>query len=461
MAYDDYIYGAAQANGVDPQLMSRISQIESSGNPAARTGSYKGLFQLSDEEFKKHGNGGDIYNAADNSLAAGAKLSSEIKAFNTRYGRDPTATEIYLTHQQGQGGFDSHNANPDKPAWQNMASTAEGHQKGEAWAKKAIWGNVPDDIKAQFPGGVDSLTSQQFMDLWRSKVEGGALTPAPQERKQPMPYEDQQPALAPAAALGGPGALFGGNSQEFFNRMANGFAMGRDDPSLGVAAMARAGKSQDEFSIHEGKDGSLWRLNKRTGGLSQVQPTGARPTTPGQKKVDEDYAKDYSDWTQGGYAESQKALGQLGEAHQALSANKGLTGPVVGNLPDTILGQVSPDSVKVRDQIYDTAQRSMKSILGAQFTQKEGEGILKRAFNPVLSDEENARRVGALMTSLQEAAVAKHEAAKHFQEHGTLANYKGRLPSDAFGSGAGSGTKSTDSAAPAAGKRPPLSSFAR
>jgi hypothetical protein len=125
-------------------------------------------------EFKAHGGQGDIYAPEPNVAAAANKIASESKAFQARYGRAPTPTEIYMIHQQGEGGAAAHFASPDKPAWQNMYSTAEGREKGPGWAKKAIWGNIPDDLKARF-GSVDNVTSADFTALWKSKVEGGEL----------------------------------------------------------------------------------------------------------------------------------------------------------------------------------------------------------------------------------------------------------------------------------------------
>lgn len=198
---------AAAANGLDPAMMRRFAQIESGGSPGAATGSYKGLFQMSDAEFAKYG-GGNIWSAEDNANAAARKIKAEAAAFKAKYGRDPTATDLYMQHQQGVAGYAAHLANPNAPAWQNMLSTGEGQQKGEAWAKAAIWGNVPSDIKAQFPGGVDTVTSAQFVALWKRKVDGyanatiasGALTPeqaaAVQEtaRRQTAAQEQQRAA---------------------------------------------------------------------------------------------------------------------------------------------------------------------------------------------------------------------------------------------------------------------------
>lgn len=173
------ITGASQRFGVDPNLLRTFARIESGGRPNARTGSYKGLFQLSNSEFGKYG-GGNIYDPVANSNAAAQKLAGEAQGFKAKYGREPQPSDLYMIHQQGAGGYGAHVANPSAPAWQNMASTAEGRQKGAGWARQAIWGNVPSDVRAQYPGGVDSLTSQQFLDLWAQKVArmGGSNAPA-------------------------------------------------------------------------------------------------------------------------------------------------------------------------------------------------------------------------------------------------------------------------------------------
>ena len=51
-----------------------------------------------------------------------------------------------------------------------MYLTGEGQAKGEAWARKAIWGNVPSDLKNKFEGGVEALTSGQFIALWTERI---------------------------------------------------------------------------------------------------------------------------------------------------------------------------------------------------------------------------------------------------------------------------------------------------
>jgi hypothetical protein len=211
--FTDLIEKHAKRVGIDPAWMRRIMQIESGGNSSNRTGSYKGLFQLSDQEFKNHGGGNNIYDPEQNTMAAANKLAKEKLAFSQKYGRDPTLKDLYMIHQQGEAGYAAHMKNPDQPAWKSMLSTGEGRQRGEAWAKKAIWGNIPDNLKAKY-GSVENVTSRQFTeDVWGGKMEGSAQARAGggdykakwhRSRTGEEPVEPQaEPEKKPKTLLGG------------------------------------------------------------------------------------------------------------------------------------------------------------------------------------------------------------------------------------------------------------------
>lgn len=172
-AYAPLLDNVAADTGVDPDYLARIMKIESGGDPNNRTGSYRGLFQLSPSEFAKYGGTGNIYDPEQNARAAANKTAAEAQAFQEKFGRAPTSTDLYMTHQQGEGGYAQHIAAPDAPAWQNMYATAEGQQKGPGWAKQAIWGNIPDNLKPRF-GSVNNVTSQDLIDIYARKLGYGA-----------------------------------------------------------------------------------------------------------------------------------------------------------------------------------------------------------------------------------------------------------------------------------------------
>jgi hypothetical protein len=172
-AYAPLLDNIAAESGVDADYLARIMKIESGGDPNNRTGSYRGLFQLSPSEFAKYGGTGNIYDPEQNARAAANKTAAEAQNFQAKFGRLPTSTDLYMTHQQGEGGYANHIAAPDAPAWQNMYATAEGRQKGPDWAKRAIWGNIPDSLKPNF-GSVNNVTSQDLIDIYARKLGYGA-----------------------------------------------------------------------------------------------------------------------------------------------------------------------------------------------------------------------------------------------------------------------------------------------
>jgi hypothetical protein len=162
------IDSAAKESGLDPRMMHAIARIESSYNSNTVTGSYKGLFQLSEEEFRKNGGQGSIFDPTENARAAAKKLVIERKELSAKLGRPISDAELYMAHQQGVGGATQHLTHPERPAWESMYATGEGQRKGEAWAKRAIWGNLPPAAKAKF-GSVENVKSGDFTEWWRQR----------------------------------------------------------------------------------------------------------------------------------------------------------------------------------------------------------------------------------------------------------------------------------------------------
>ena len=159
---------AAELYGVDLAMMNSIARIESGFNPRARTGSYKGLFQVSDYEFAKYGDG-NIYDARDNARAAAHMFLVQAEKFEWALGHFPDYAERYMVHQQGIQGAIEHYTHPKRAAWQSMCATEEGMRKGEQWCKRAIWGNLLPEWKQAF-GSVDKISSDDFVTLWTGRV---------------------------------------------------------------------------------------------------------------------------------------------------------------------------------------------------------------------------------------------------------------------------------------------------
>jgi hypothetical protein len=159
---------ASDAFGLDFNFMTAVAKIESDFDTKQRTGSYIGLFQLSNTEFRNFGSG-DILNARHNAIAAAYKFTTEAILFELSTHKEPTLSDIYLIHQQGVQGAAEHVSHPDWIAWKSMCATDEGRQKGEKWCKRAIWANTLPEIKHVWKS-VDNLTSGAFVKMWQDRV---------------------------------------------------------------------------------------------------------------------------------------------------------------------------------------------------------------------------------------------------------------------------------------------------
>ncbi|MFO1110093.1 MAG: transglycosylase [Bradyrhizobium sp.] len=159
---------ASDAFGLDFNFMKAVAKIESNFDPNQRTGSYIGLFQLSEYEFGKFG-AGQIRNPRDNAVAAAYKVITEGILFEWVTHRKPDLSDLYLIHQQGWEGAAEHISRPDRTAWKSMCATSEGREKGEKWCRRAIWGNTLPVLKKAWKS-VDNVTSEAFVGMWRARV---------------------------------------------------------------------------------------------------------------------------------------------------------------------------------------------------------------------------------------------------------------------------------------------------
>jgi hypothetical protein len=160
---------ASAAFGLDFNFMKTVAKIESDFDPKQRTGSYVGLFQLSNYEFGRYGSG-DILDPRDNAIAAAYKFKTAAILFELETHKKATLGDLYLIHQQGTQGAEQHIGHPDRLAWKSMCATDEGKEKGESWCKRAIWENTLPEIKRVWKS-VDNLTSGAFVQMWQQRIE--------------------------------------------------------------------------------------------------------------------------------------------------------------------------------------------------------------------------------------------------------------------------------------------------
>jgi hypothetical protein len=156
---------------------------------------------------------------------------------------------------------------------------------------------------------------------------------------------------------------------------------------------------------------------------------GGDKLTPGQESIDKKFADDYVAWRGGGGQDMTAQIAQLKPVIQALEAGQPITGIRVAVQPDLLLAITNPKALQSREQVEEVVQRNLRAVLGAQFTEKEGERLIARAYNPKLGPEENAKRLRRLFLQMSTAAEQKQSMVEYFDQNGTLRGFGGKMPS--------------------------------
>ncbi len=180
------------------------------------------------------------------------------------------------------------------------------------------------------------------------------------------------------------------------------------------------------------------RVNKIQSKLDTLQATAkqeqAVQLTPGQKKVDQLFAKTFVKQITGESVSAEQRVGKVKESEEEI---RELTkvGPIQkfalrasSVLPDVVRGLITPKTKGVEQDVRSNVTQLLRATLGAQFTQKEGERIFSQTFDPSLPPEVNLKRVERLRKVLAGQAQLIEDAAAYFRQNGTLKGYTGQLP---------------------------------
>jgi hypothetical protein len=184
------------------------------------------------------------------------------------------------------------------------------------------------------------------------------------------------------------------------------------DAAIAGKAAARRQAEMDEFTRQKNKQ----ELEKGS-------------YTLGQKKVDEEYAKKYEEWTSTGLSNATKNLAKLQNARTILEkyANSEkfnlISGNVAGRAPEILRTE---ESRELEQNIKSIAQESLKAILGTQFTDNEGQRIMKDAYDPTLSAAANLRKLDSTLKELHERFENQESKRRYFEENnrGTIRGWK-------------------------------------
>ena len=159
----------------------------------------------------------------------------------------------------------------------------------------------------------------------------------------------------------------------------------------------------------------LIAMTKQPANVVNVNQGGTLDNTPFMKDLQKESTKFLN--------ESSNLVGNINsleDALKTLETSPDITGVLPGLVQnvggDAFLKLVLPQTANAKAQIESVVQESLKSILGAQFTEKEGERILQRVFDPAVSPQENAKRLKTVLDKLKLGFSTKRRYFEAFSQ---------------------------------------------
>tara|TARA_R110002153_G_scaffold177494_1_gene330708 strand:+ start:43 stop:1299 length:1257 start_codon:yes stop_codon:yes gene_type:complete len=155
---------------------------------------------------------------------------------------------------------------------------------------------------------------------------------------------------------------------------------------------------------------------------------GLTVLTAGQINSDKEFGTWYTkEWlvkgggsTEGTYIESLAGVRNvLAEAEKTGESITSVGQGILSKYP-ILQAYFNEEGAIAQDRVAGVAQLSLKAILGGQFSEREGELLIQRAFNPSLPEAENIERLTQLINRIQMAESYKKQITAHWEKNGTL-----------------------------------------
>ena len=147
---------------------------------------------------------------------------------------------------------------------------------------------------------------------------------------------------------------------------------------------------------------------------------------PGLKALDETFAKTLDGTSATQLSAARQDAASVASVLEKLEAGEKLTGPLIGSIPEELRALIYPKSTQAQQLVEQVVQKNLRAILGGQFAQKEGEQLVRRAYNPKLTPQQNAARLRSLLLTLDAAAQSKQAQTDYFLNNNySLRGYTG------------------------------------
>ena len=163
---------------------------------------------------------------------------------------------------------------------------------------------------------------------------------------------------------------------------------------------------------------------EKTRGNQGITNKDVGTLTPAEIKFDETATGILADFVLKEYPQQLSNVQKIDDVIEIME-NQEVTGAVEGGTPYALKVLLNPESIGVADDIRSIIFQSLRATLGAQFTEREGENLVRATFNQYLSEEINIKRLKRLRQETVKGLDTKLSMYEHLKENGTLSNWNG------------------------------------
>lgn len=157
--------------------------------------------------------------------------------------------------------------------------------------------------------------------------------------------------------------------------------------------------------------------------LAKLKRKGEAPggidLTEGEKSRDKAFGTELIKF-QSDLPDLQQGLTALNGKVEMLETRNDITGPninVLANIP-YVGSQFFPEANSFMRDLESIVYKSLKATLGAQFTQREAENLVRAAIDQSLDEEYNVQRVRRLQSLIQDTYAEKRRQVDYFENKG-------------------------------------------
>jgi hypothetical protein len=212
-------------------------------------------------------------------------------------------------------------------------------------------------------------------------------------------------------------------------KLANYLAMEKSKQEHNLSEQAAKSRMDYLVQLAKKNPGLAASLGKDAASIKTPEPAtyGAlgRDLTPAEKSAETNFGKTYQEYeAAGGKAQFDKSFSKLEEVEQELAANikagnqKGVLGKLSGLLPQSGLDIANPQEAARVEKVRSAIQSTLKQALGTQFTAKEADQMMSRAYNPRQSDAQNLQTLKAEMEALRQKKAAIESYGEKYRKTG-------------------------------------------